>query len=63
MILLAPRVANDPNVACALAPLRGKITVELMRRANLMVDRETDKQTPAVAAAWLLAEAKLPDGC
>ena len=63
MILLAPRVANDPNVACALAPLRGKITVELMRRANLMVDRETDKQTPAAAAAWLLGEARLPDGC
>jgi osmoprotectant transport system permease protein len=63
MILLAPRVANDPNVACALRPLRGKITVELMRRANLMVDRDRDKQTPAAAAAWLLAEMKLPESC
>ena len=63
MILLAPRIANDPNVICALAPLRGKITVELMRRANLMVDRDTDKQTPAAAAAWLLVETKLADGC
>ncbi|MEO8553084.1 MAG: ABC transporter permease/substrate-binding protein, partial [Kofleriaceae bacterium] len=63
MILLSSRVADDPDVACALAPLRGKIDVELMRRANLMVDRETDKQTPAAAATWLLEEAHVPDGC
>lgn len=63
MILLAPRVADDPNVGCALAPLRGRITVDLMRRANLMVDRETDKQTPAAAATWLLEQAHVPDGC
>ena len=63
MILLAPRIANDPNVACALAPLRGTITVELMRRANLMVDREVDKQTPAAAATWLLHEANVRDDC
>ncbi|HEY0252813.1 MAG TPA: glycine betaine ABC transporter substrate-binding protein, partial [Kofleriaceae bacterium] len=56
MVLLAPRIADDPTVACALVPLSGKITVELMRRANLMVDRETDKQTPAAAATWLLQQ-------
>lgn len=61
MILLAPRVADDPTVACALAPLRGKITVELMRRANLMVDRESDKQTPAAAATWLLGQVHLDE--
>ncbi len=60
MILLAPRIADDPRVACALAPLRGTISVELMRRANLQVDRAVDKQTPAAAAAWLLREAHVP---
>jgi osmoprotectant transport system permease protein len=54
MILLGPRVADDPLVACALAPLRGAIPVELMREANLMVDRSDDKATPAQAARWLL---------
>jgi osmoprotectant transport system permease protein len=63
MILLSARVADDPNVACALTPLRGAITVDLMRRANLMVDRTTDKQSPAAAAAWLLAEAHVAPGC
>ncbi|MDX2092582.1 MAG: ABC transporter permease/substrate-binding protein [Kofleriaceae bacterium] len=63
MLLLGPRVADDPGVACALAPLRGRITVDLMRRANLMVDREADKRTPAAAATWLLAQVQLADGC
>lgn len=63
MVLLGQRVANDPNVACALIPLRGRISVELMRRANLMVDRAENKETPAAAAEWLLREAHVPDGC
>jgi len=63
MILLGARVADDPDVACALAPLSGAITVDLMRRANLMVDRADDKATPAAAAAWLLQAAHVPDGC
>ncbi len=63
MILLGPRVANDPAVACALAPLTGALPVELVRQANLMVDREADKQAPAAAAAWLLAHAQLHETC
>ncbi|MEO6776882.1 MAG: ABC transporter permease/substrate-binding protein [Kofleriaceae bacterium] len=63
MILLGARVADDPVVACALAPLAGTISVELMRQANLMVDRADDKATPAAAAAWLLRAAHVPDGC
>ncbi|HEY5926768.1 MAG TPA: ABC transporter permease/substrate-binding protein [Kofleriaceae bacterium] len=51
MILLGPRVAADPRVACVLGGLR--IPVEQMREANAMVDR--DKASPAAAAAWLLA--------
>jgi osmoprotectant transport system permease protein len=63
MVLLAPRVADDPMVSCALAPLRGAITVEAMRRANLMVDREGDKQSPAAAAMWLLQQANVREDC
>lgn len=51
MILIGPRVADDPRVACALANLR--ITADAMRRANARVDRR--EATPAVAAAELLA--------
>lgn len=54
MILLAPRVADDRRVACALAPLRDAITMERMRQANLMVDRTAGKSSPAEAANWLL---------
>jgi osmoprotectant transport system permease protein len=60
MILLGARVAGDPRVLCALAPLRGSISAASMRQANLMVDRERDKETPAAAAAWLLAQTRLP---
>jgi len=60
MILLGPKIADDPRVACALAPLRGALPASLVRQANLMVDRERDKATPAAAAAWLLAQARLP---
>jgi osmoprotectant transport system permease protein len=59
MILLGPRVADDPTVPCALAALTGAIPVEDMRRANLMVDRDTDKATPEEAARWLLGRARL----
>ncbi|MBK7580615.1 MAG: hypothetical protein IPI67_10465 [Myxococcales bacterium] len=53
VLLLSPRVANDERVVRALQPLVRAIDVEDMRRANLLVDRETDKQTPAQAASWL----------
>jgi osmoprotectant transport system permease protein len=60
MILLGPRIADDPRVVCALAPLRDALPVTLVRQANLMVDRERDKATPAAAAAWLIAAARIP---
>ena len=63
MILLGPRVASDPAVACALAPLTGAIPVELMREANLEVDRDADKLSPADAARALLAQLRLSDPC
>jgi osmoprotectant transport system permease protein len=61
MILLGPRVADDRRVLCALAPLRGALPVELVRQANLQVDR--DHATPRAAAAWLVAHASIAETC
>jgi len=51
LLLLAP--GTDARAIEALRPLIGAIGVERMRRANLMVDRDSDKRTPAEAALWL----------
>jgi len=51
VLLAAP--GTDRRVIDALRPLIGAIPVERMRRANLMVDRDADKRTPAEAARWL----------
>jgi osmoprotectant transport system permease protein len=56
MVLLSARVANDRRVACALTSLIEQISVEKMRQANLLVDREAKKATPAEAAAWLSSQ-------
>jgi osmoprotectant transport system permease protein len=48
MILLGPRVSDDPHIACALA---FQVQVDQMRHANAMVDR--DHASPAAAARWL----------
>jgi hypothetical protein len=61
MILLGQRVASDPDVVCALAPLRDSLSVEVMRRANLRVDR--DHEAPRDAAAWLLGQAAITELC
>jgi osmoprotectant transport system permease protein len=53
VLLLSPRRARDARLARTLAPLVGAIPVERMRRANLMVDRDEGKRTPAEAARWL----------
>ncbi len=56
VLLLSPRAARDPDIVAALEPLVGAIPIDRMRRANLMVDRDTDKRTPAEAARWLLID-------
>jgi osmoprotectant transport system substrate-binding protein/osmoprotectant transport system permease protein len=53
LLLLSPRVANDARVSGALEPLVGRIDVDHMRAANLLVDRDENKKTPNEAAAWL----------
>jgi osmoprotectant transport system permease protein len=55
VILLSPRAARDSKLVAALQPLIGQIPVARMRQANLMVDRDADKKTPAQAAGWLLS--------
>jgi len=53
VILLSPKRAADAKYVAALRPLIGAIPVETMRKANLSVDRDQDKQTPAQAATAL----------
>jgi len=55
VILLAPRRAGDDRLRQALQPLIGKIPVQAMRTANLTVDRDQDKRSPADAARALAA--------
>jgi osmoprotectant transport system permease protein len=61
VLLISPRRAKDELLRRALAPLIGKISVEPMREANFMVDRDTDKATVAEAARFLARAAGLPD--
>jgi osmoprotectant transport system substrate-binding protein/osmoprotectant transport system permease protein len=60
LILVAPRRANDPLVARALTPLIGKISVQQMQEANLLVDRDTNKVSPKDAARFLARAIGLP---
>lgn len=53
ILMVAPDRAQDARFQAALRPLIGKIPVEAMREANLMVDRDMDKRTPEEAARWL----------
>jgi len=53
VILLSPRRGADPRFRAALSPLLNAIPVEAMRKANLTVDRDQDKATPAQAGAAL----------
>ncbi|VWX55827.1 ABC transporter permease/substrate-binding protein [Sphingorhabdus sp. 109] len=53
ILLLAPARAGDQKFVAAINPLIDAITVDNMREANYMVDREGDKKTPRQAARWL----------
>ncbi|WP_073975624.1 ABC transporter permease/substrate-binding protein [Erythrobacter donghaensis] len=61
LLLLSPRIADDPGIAAALQPLLGAISVEAMREANFAVDREdAGKLTPKQAAEMLSRELRRP---
>ncbi|MGH6829314.1 MAG: ABC transporter permease/substrate-binding protein [Rhizomicrobium sp.] len=53
MLLVDPAHAHDRRFLQSLAPLIGAIPLPLMQRANLMVDRDRDKRTPAEVGRWL----------
>jgi len=55
VVLVSPKRAGDARLIGALRPLIGKISVDAMRAANLTVDRDQDKATPAQAAKALEA--------
>lgn len=55
LLLVSPKRAQDARFAAALRPLLGAIPIDRMRRANLTVDRDADKKSPAEAARLLLA--------
>lgn len=53
LLLISSDSAVDEKLVNAIQPLAGAITVEIMREANYMVDRDEDKKTPRQAAVWL----------
>jgi osmoprotectant transport system permease protein len=53
VILISPKRAHDQRLLAALRPLVAAIDVTAMRGANYSVDRDSDKRTPAQAAAIL----------
>lgn len=53
VILVSPRRSKDERLLRAVRPLVGAVTVERMREANYMVDRDADKRSPAQAARFL----------
>ncbi|KEO88779.1 ABC transporter permease [Erythrobacter longus] len=54
MLMMSPRIAGDEDIAAALKPLIGAISVAAMREANYAVDREGEgKLTPKEAAQEL----------
>ena len=59
VVLISPRRVHDARLKRALQPLLGRIAVERMREANLMVDRDQDKRSPEEAGRWLAAASGL----
>ena len=53
IVLVGPEARTDDVLLETLRPVIGSVNVALMREANLMVDRNENKRTPAQAARWL----------
>ncbi|HEY5048200.1 MAG TPA: ABC transporter permease/substrate-binding protein [Rhizomicrobium sp.] len=56
VLLVSPAHAHDRSLLAVLKPLIGAIDLATMQRANLMVDRQTDKLSPAEVARMLDTE-------
>jgi osmoprotectant transport system permease protein len=61
LLLVAPEIALCEQVTASLQPLIGKISPELMRQANKLVDQSEGKYSPEQAAQWLARELGLPN--
>ena len=55
LLMVSPARARDRKFRAVLAPLVGSISVDRMRRANYLVDRDKDSKSPAQAARMLAA--------
>jgi osmoprotectant transport system permease protein len=53
VLLVSPAHSADGPLLAALKPLLGSIDLSTMQRANLMIDRDVDKRTPADVARIL----------
>jgi osmoprotectant transport system permease protein len=53
IVLVSAAAAEDPYLVEALRGLINGVSVEAMRQANYMVDRNEDKKSVAEAARWL----------
>jgi osmoprotectant transport system permease protein len=60
VILISPKRGNDDVLRRALTPLIGAISVEKMRQANFMLDRDTDKASLGEAVRFLAGSLNLP---
>lgn len=56
ILLLGDEAAGDEALTEALRPLLSAIPIDVMRQANHLVDRDTDKRSIGEAAAWLDGE-------
>lgn len=56
ILLIAPGREGEERFLAALEPLLDAISVDVMREANFMVDRDEDKISPAETAEWLALE-------
>jgi osmoprotectant transport system permease protein len=56
ILLVSPNHAGDARFVGALKPLLNAIPVDAMRKANYMVDRDSDKARPDEAARWLAGQ-------
>ncbi|MGJ3629015.1 glycine betaine ABC transporter substrate-binding protein [Sphingomonas sp. MMS24-JH45] len=61
ILLLSPRAAKDAGrVVVFLRPVIGRVSVDAMREANYMVDRDDAKKaTPEAVVGWLAAKVGL----
>jgi osmoprotectant transport system permease protein len=53
MLLISPKRAGDTALLDALSPLVGAISIERMRRANMLLAAGPAQQSPAAAARAL----------